>query len=185
MRRVLVAFIVGSLVLAGLVTALEPVLLPQVAARVAADTPVDIRGTWSGIYHASIGDFPNTDTFTTEDFTTGVVSGVANNNTYTLAGTVTGNKVHWTAAENGASYVATSDAVVSADGTQLVGTGTDTNGTAGTVTFVRQTPVPSASALPSASPSAPASAAPVVNPPGVVPPNPAPGCTFGGFGAGP
>jgi hypothetical protein len=185
MRRVLVAFIVGSLVLASLATALEPVLLPQVAARVAADTPVDIRGTWSGIYHASIGDFPNSDTFTTEDFTTGAVTGVANNNTYTLAGTVTGNKVHWTAAENGASYVATSGAVVSADGTQLTGTGTDTNGTTGTFTFIRQTPVPSASALPSTAPSAPASAPPVVNPPGVVPPNPAPGCTSGGFGAGP
>jgi len=185
MRRVLVAFIVGSLVLASVATALEPVLLPQVAARVAADTPVDIRGTWSGTYHASIGDFANSDTFTTEDFTTGVVSGVANDNTYTLNGTVTGNKVHWTAAQDGTSYVATSDAVVSADGTQLTGTGTDTNGTTGTFTFVRQTPVPSGSSLPSTTPSAPASSAPVVNPPGVVPPNPAPGCTFGGFGSGP
>jgi hypothetical protein len=184
MRRVVAALVVGALALA----LVGPVLVRPLAAPVSADAPVDIRGTWSGIYHANIGDFPNTDVFTTEDFATGAVSGVANDNTYTLAGTVTGNKVHWTAAQDGGSYVATSDAVVSADGTALTGSGTDTNGNTGTFTFLRQTPVPSASvaAAPSPSPSSPvASSAPVVNPPGVVPPNPAPGCTFGGFGSGP
>ena len=183
MRRVLVAFIAGSLGL-GL---LGPVLLPHLAAPAAADAPVDIRGTWSGIYHANIGDFPNTDVWTTEDFATGVVSGVANDNTYTLTGTVTGNKLHSVAAQDGGSYTATSDAVISADGTKMTGSGTDTNGNTGTFTFIRQTPVPSAS--PVAAPSVPASSAPssgpVTNPPGVVPPDPAPGCTFGGFGSGP
>src|SRR5450432_625209 len=127
MRRVVVSFVATSLALA----LFGPVLVRPIAAPVSADSPVDIRGTWSGIYHANIGDFPNTDVFTTEDFATGAVSGVANDNTYTLAGTVTGNKVHWTAAQDGGSYVATSDAVVSADGTALTGQGTDTNGNTG------------------------------------------------------
>ncbi len=148
MRRVLVAFLAGSLGL----SLLAPVLLPHLAAPAAADAPVDIRGTWSGIYHANIGDFPNTDVWTTENFTTGAVSGVANDNTYTLTGTVTGNQLHLVAAQDGGSYVATSDAVVSADGTALTGCGTDTNGNTGTFTFTRQTPVPSAS--PAAAPSA-------------------------------
>ncbi len=179
MRRVLVAFILGSLGLGFL----GPVLLPRLAATVTADAPVDIRGTWSGTYHANIGDFPNTDVWTTEDFTTGAVSGVANDNTYTLTGTVTGNKLHSIAAQDGGSYVATADAVISADGTSMTGSGTDTNGNTGTFTFTRQTPVPSAS--PAAAPSLPASSSPVTNPPGVVPPGPAPGCTFSGFGSGP
>lgn len=169
MRRFGAVLVVAALALA----LFGPVLVRPIAAPVSADSPVDIRGTWSGLYHTDIGDFANSDTFTTEDFTTGVVSGVANDNTYTLAGTVTGNKIHWTAAENGASYVATSDAVVSADGTQLIGTGHDTNGRSGTFTFARQTPVPSASvaAAPSPSPSSPSpSSAPIVNAPGVVPP---------------
>ena len=176
----------GAIGLTGIVLVLSfmgPVLFRPLASPAAAATPVDIRGTWSGIYHANIGDFPNTDVWTTEDFTSGVVSGVANDNTYTLTGTLNGNQLHFVAAQDGSSYVATSDAVISADGTSMSGSGTDTNGNTGTFTFVRQTPVPSPSTA--TAPSAPPSSAPVVNPPGVVPPNPAPGCTFGGFGSGP
>ena len=177
MRRLLVAFLIGILGL----TAVGPILLPRLASPVAADSPVDIRGTWSGIYHANIGDFPNSDTWTTEDFTTGLVSGVANNNTYTLKGTVTGNKLHAIAQTSG--YASTTDSVISADGKTMTGTGTDTNGNTGTFVFTRQTPVPSASAA--AAPSIPASIAPVPSAPATVNPNPAPGCTFGGFGSAP
>jgi hypothetical protein len=176
----------GAIGLTGIVLVLSfmgPVIFRPLAPSVAAAAPVDIRGTWSGIYHANIGDFPNTDVWTTEDFTSGDVSGIANDNTYTLTGTISGNQLHFLAAQDGGSYVATSDAVISADGTSMTGTGTDTNGNSGTFTFARQTPVPSPSN--GATPSAPPASTPVVNPPGVVPPNPAPGCVFGGFGSGP
>ena len=73
MRRLAGSVLVGVLALA----IAGPVLLPRFATRVAADGPVDIRGTWAGVYHANIGDFPNSDTWTDEDFSTGVVSGVA------------------------------------------------------------------------------------------------------------
>jgi len=175
---------VGLTVIVLALSCAGPVLIRQFAPMAAAAAPVDIRGTWSGIYHANIGDFPNTDVWTTEDFTTGAVSGVANNDTYTLTGTITAtNNLHFTAAQDGTSYVATSDAVISEDGTSMTGSGTDTNGNTGTFTFTRQAaaPSPTSVTLPSASPSG----TPVANPPGVVPPNPAPGCTFGGFGGGP
>jgi hypothetical protein len=177
MRRVVVSLLVGLLCL----TAVGPILLPHLAAPVAADSPVDIRGTWTGIYHANIGDFPNSDTWTDEDFSTGIVSGNANGGSYTLKGTVAGNKLHAIAQTSG--YTSTTDSVISADGKTMTGSGTDTNGNTGTFTFTRQTPVPSASAL--AAPSFAASAAPSPVAPGTVDPNPAPGCTFGGFGGGP
>ncbi len=177
MRRVVVGLVVGALAVA----LFAPVLVRPLATPAWAAAPVDIRGSWSGIYHANIGDFPNTDTWTDEDFATGVVSGNANDNTYTLTGTVTGNHLHAIASTPG--YTSTTEADISADGTTMTGTGTDTNRNTGTFTFIRQTPVPAAS--PAAAPSVPASSAPVQNPPGVVPPIPAPGCSFGGFGSGP
>ena len=131
-----------------------------------ADGPVDIRGTWSGNFDSTIGVFFNTFTFTTEDFTTGAVSGTANNDTYTLSGTVTGSTADITAKMG--SYVSTSHMTVSPDGKTMTGSGSDTNGTTGTFTLTRQSGPP-------ASPS-PTSLSPT--PSG----GPSTGCTFGGSG---
>lgn len=183
MRRLVVTFLAFALALA----LFGPVVVPGFGAHAAADAPVDIRGTWAGVYHSNIGDFPNTVTWTNEDFTTGAVSGTANGDTYTASGTVTGNQLHSIIAQNGTAYVATSDATVAPDGESMTGSGTDTNGNTGTYTFIRQTPVPSAAASIglSAAPSAAASPSAAVGGVVTVNPSPAPGCTFGGFGAGP
>ena len=133
------------------------------AAPVLADGPVDIRGTWSGNFDSTIGVFANTFTFDTEDVTTGAVYGSANSGTYTVAGTVTGNIVDFTAAMG--SYSARFHVTVSPDGLTMTGPGRDSNGTTGTLTVTRQSGPP-----PSANPAA--SAAPTA----------APGCSFGGSG---
>ncbi|HLX34673.1 MAG TPA: FGLLP motif-containing membrane protein [Candidatus Limnocylindrales bacterium] len=151
MRRVVTGIAVALAVSAAVATARD----------VRAAAPVDIRGTWSGNYVASIGTFPNTYTFTSEDFGTGAVSGTGNGGTYVATGTVTGSSLTFTASTSG--YSATLTATISADGLTMSGTGHDTNGRTGTFTFTRSSgPVPSVAA----------SAVPA----------PAAGCTFGGAG---
>ena len=158
MRRVVAGVAAGLLALA------------FIASGALAAGPVDVRGTWDGFAVTTIGSFRNIVTFTTEDFTTGVVSGTANGGTYTVKGSVSGSTATFDSATKG--YTSHSIGTVSADGKTMTGTFTDSNGRKGTFTFNRTTPVPSASptATPSATPAA--SAAPAAT------------CSFSGFGGG-
>jgi YVTN family beta-propeller protein len=148
-------------------------VLALTTSAVLAAGPVDVRGNWDGFAVANIGSFHNTLAITSEDFSTGAISGTANAATYTVTGSVSGNTVKFDSVTAG--YTSHSTGVVSPDGKVLSGTFKDTNGRSGTFSFSRTTPVPS--------PSATASTAPSPSPSPSTPA--ATSCTFGGFGGGP
>ncbi len=141
------------------------------AARAAA--PVDVRGHWSGVAVVDIGTFPNTLNITTEDFTTGVVSGDANAGSYTFDGVVTGFHIHFTSSQKGGSYTATSELDVTPDGNTMDGTFSDTNGRSGTEHFTRDSAAPTSAA---SSPGPSPTAAPAPTPSATQPPGPTGAC---------
>jgi DNA-binding beta-propeller fold protein YncE len=158
-------------VVAGVAAGLIAVAL--IVSGVTAAAPVDVRGTWDGSAVTTIGSFRNIVTFTTEDFTTGSVTGTANSATYTVKGSVSGSIATFDSATKG--YSSHSIGTVSADGKTMTGTFSDTNGRKGTFLFARTTPVPNPSS------TATTAAAPTATPSAT----PASACTFGGFGGGP
>jgi hypothetical protein len=146
-------------------------LLALTTSPLHAAGPVDVRGTWDGYAVTGIGSFHNTVVITSEDFSTGAISGTADGATYKVSGSVSGNTVTFATASAG--YTSHSIGSVSADGKLISGTFTDTNGRSGTFSFGRTTPVPSPNAVATATPSPSASTQPTAS------------CTFGGFGSGP
>ena len=142
------------------------------ASAVMAASPVDVRGNWDGYSVVGTAKYHDTVDFTSEDLSTGAISGTAIAGTYTAAGSVSGNTATFDLATTG--YTAHFIGTVSADGKVLSGTFTDTNKQSGTFSFNRTTPVPSPSATESVAPTP----SPTPTPP------PATSCTFGGFGGG-
>jgi len=148
--------------------------------------PVDVRGHWDGYSVVGTAKYHDTVDFTSEDLSTGVISGTAIGGTYTAAGTVSGSTAKFDLATTG--YTAHFTGTVSPDGIVLSGTFTDTNGQSGTFSFNRTTPVPSPSATatvaPRPTPTPTLAPSPTPTPTPTPTPPPATSCTFGGFGGG-
>ncbi|HKZ90716.1 MAG TPA: hypothetical protein VJZ50_01130, partial [Candidatus Limnocylindrales bacterium] len=123
-RVVLRWLIIASMVLGSLVASSELVVHGQVT------PPADVRGEWAGEARADIGVFPNTFSLTEQDFTSGAVRGTANAAADIIEGTFTGDTFTFTSTRPG--YTATCVLLVSADGSTMSGTFTDTNGRSGT-----------------------------------------------------
>lgn len=172
--------LIGALVLvAGLLT-LGTLALPWLPARSSAQGPVDVRGDWGGDYTTTIGVFHDTVSFLTEDFTTGEVTGTANEGTYSTAGTVKGNAIEFELRQLSGGYVAFSKGTVSADGSTISGDLTsDTNGTTGTFLLLRTSGPPG----PAASAASTAPAPTLTHPPGAASAPPVAGGPTDGGGA--
>jgi hypothetical protein len=102
----------------------------------AESTTFDVRGSWDEVSVVDSARFPQTTTFTTEDFSTGAVSGTeaGGGSNSTVTGTVLGSTVTTDATRVGASY--TSHAVGTLayqdDVLTISGTFSDSNGGVGT-----------------------------------------------------
>ncbi len=77
--------------------------LVSVATAASASTTIDVRGSWSEIATSQGAQYPQTVTWTTENFSTGALTGtdVGGGATFTMTGTISGSKITTHLVEDG------------------------------------------------------------------------------------
>ena len=103
--------------------------LVSVAAAASASTPIDVRGSWSEVATSQGANYPQTATWTTENFSTGALTGtdVGGGATFTMTGTINGSKITTHLVEVGANYTSDSVGTVKKSGGTLTWSGTFTD----------------------------------------------------------
>ncbi len=139
---------------AGLGFALVTVV--TVATAASASTTLDVRGSWAQVATTGGASYPQTVTWTTENFSTGAVTGtdVGGGATFTETGTLKGSNITTHLVEVGASYTSDSVGVIKNVGGKLTWSGTFTDSAGhqgGTFTSTFIGPAGAASASPTAS----------------------------------
>jgi|GEM_PF-2827174 len=95
-----------------------------------ASTTIDVRGSWAEIATSQGANYPQTVTWTTEDFATGALTGtdVGGGATFTMTGTITGSKITTHLVEDGVpSYTSDSVGIIDNAHNQLTWGGTFTD----------------------------------------------------------
>ena len=121
-RRVVAAVGALSAGIAGLGFALV-----SFATAASASTTIDVRGSWSEVATTQGANYPQTVTFTTEDFKTGAVTGtdVGGGSTFTVTGTLNGSTLTTDTTEPG--YTSHAVATIKRNGSTLTMSGTFTD----------------------------------------------------------
>jgi hypothetical protein len=106
------------------------VALVTVATAASASTTIDVRGSWAEIATSQGAQYPQTVTWTTEDFSTGALTGtdVGGGATFTMTGTISGSKITTHLVEDGdPSYTSDSVGIIDNAHNQLTWSGTFTD----------------------------------------------------------
>jgi hypothetical protein len=127
-RRVVAVGAALSAGIAGLGFALVSVVTAATAAS--ASTTIDVRGSWAEIATSQGANYPQTVTWTTEDFSTGALTGTdaGAGATFTMTGTISGSKITTHLVEDGVpSYTSDSVGIIDNAHNQLTWSGTFTD----------------------------------------------------------
>jgi hypothetical protein len=107
----------------------------------------DIRGSWDEVSIVGTARYPQTLTITSEDFSTGALTGTdfGDQKTFAVVGSISGTDITFTTTAG--PYIAHATGKVSLSGGTLTmsGTFTDSNNSSGTFTAKRTAPAPSPS----------------------------------------
>ncbi|HEY5049728.1 MAG TPA: hypothetical protein VII50_02415, partial [Acidothermaceae bacterium] len=103
--------------------------LVAVATAASASTALDVRGSWSEVATTQGANYPQTVTWTTENFSTGALTGtdVGGGATFTMTGTLSGSKITTHLSEVGANYTSDSVGTIKNAGGTLTWSGTFTD----------------------------------------------------------
>jgi polyisoprenoid-binding protein YceI len=130
--------------------------LVSVATAASASTTIDVRGSWAQVATTQGANYPQTVTWTTENFSSGALTGtdVGGGATFTETGTLNGSKITTHLSEVGADYTSDSVGTIKTVGGKLTWSGTFTDSAghpAGTFTSTFVGPAGASSASPAAS----------------------------------
>ena len=100
------------------------------AASASASTTIDVRGSWAEVATTQGANYPQTVTWTTENFSTGALTGtdVGGGATFTMTGTISGSKITTHLVEDGVpSYTSDSVGIIDNAHNELTWSGTFTD----------------------------------------------------------
>ncbi|HEY3924865.1 MAG TPA: FGLLP motif-containing membrane protein [Acidothermaceae bacterium] len=130
--------------------------LLSLAPAAAASTTIDVRGSWAQVATTQGANYPQTVTWTSENFSTGALVGtdVGGGATFNETGTITGSKITTHLVEVGAAYTSDSVGIIDNAHNKLTWSGTFTDSSGhqdGTFTSTFIGPAGATSASPSTS----------------------------------